>query len=77
MIGAVHFVRFRNLHDQHYQNAVQVFGPPHFVHRRWDNRAHREIAPGDVVVFANGEHDQPVTSNGDDQHYYITEGIGL
>lgn len=48
----VHFVGFR---DDRYWNAARVFGLPHFIHRHWDRRAFREIAPGDVIVFAQGE----------------------
>lgn len=50
-----HFVGFRN---DRYWNAVKVFGPPHFIHPGWDLRAQRDIAPGDVVVFAEGNADQ-------------------
>lgn len=48
----IHFVGFR---DDRYWNAVRVFGRPHFIHRWWDKRARREIAPEDVIVFAEGE----------------------
>lgn len=64
----VHFVRFVEF-DQHYENAVRVFGRPHFVHRHWDHRAQREVAPWDVVVFAKGEPDQkPIPWNYDDSN---------
>jgi hypothetical protein len=52
----VHFVGFS---DDRYWSAVRVFGKPHFIHRGWDKRARRDIGPDDVVVFANGTHDQP------------------
>ncbi len=66
----VHFVRFEGLHDQRFQNAVRVFGKPDFLHRHWDQRAKREIGKGDIVVFAKGDHRQPVTPfNGDDEAY--------
>lgn len=52
---ALHFVGFR---DERYLTAVRVFGAPDFIHRGWDLRAQREIAPGDTVVFANGSADQ-------------------
>jgi hypothetical protein len=48
----IHFVGFR---DDRYWNAVRVFGLPDFIHRGWDLRAQREIAPEDVVVFAGVE----------------------
>ncbi len=48
---AVHFVGFR---DDRYWAAVKVFGRPDFIHRGWDLRARRELADGDVVVFADG-----------------------
>jgi len=51
----LHFVGFR---DDRYLTALRVFGPPDFIHPGWDVRAAREIAPGDVVVFAQGTADQ-------------------
>lgn len=33
-------------------------GLPDFIHRGWDNRARREIADGDTIVFAKGPADQ-------------------
>ncbi|PRD42304.1 hypothetical protein C5748_16975 [Phyllobacterium phragmitis] len=50
-----HFVGFRG---EEYHSAVKAFGLPDFIHRGWDLRAQREIANCDVVVFANGAHDQ-------------------
>lgn len=52
----VHFVGFR---DDRFWNALAIFGPPDFIHRKWDHRAQREIAPGDVAVHADGEWDRP------------------
>lgn len=52
-----HFVGFRG---EEYWSAVKVWGPPAFIHRGWDRRAQRDIAPGDTVVFAKGESNQPV-----------------
>lgn len=67
---ALHFVRFPDRFGRQFQNAVHVFGPPDFLHRLWDRRAQREIAEGDVIVFAKGDQDQPVSPvNGDDEHY--------
>lgn len=51
----VHFVGFK---DDRYWNAVKVFGPPHYIHPGWDMRARREIAPDDLVIFADGPADQ-------------------
>ena len=34
--------------------ATEVFGPPHYLHDRWDVRAEQEHDDGDVVVYANG-----------------------
>ncbi len=48
----VHFIGFK---DDRYWNAVKVFGAPHYIHPGFDMRALREIAPGDVVVFAEGD----------------------
>lgn len=53
----LHFVRFK---DDRFYNAVKTFGPPDFIHRFWDRRAVDEIAPGDVVIFAEGDEMQPV-----------------
>lgn len=53
-----------------YLAAARVFGEPDFLHRKWDNRAQREIADGDVIVFAKGDADQkPSPRNGDDEAY--------
>ena len=52
----VHFIGFK---DDRYWNAVKVFGQPHYVHPGWDLRAFREIAPDDVLVFAEGDENQP------------------
>lgn len=51
----VHFVGFRG---DEYHSAVKVFGKPHFIHRGWDLRAQREIAEGDLIVFACGASDE-------------------
>lgn len=55
MQPCLHFVGFR---DDRYLNAVRVLGPPDFIHRGWDLRAAREIAPGDIIVFAEGDGSQ-------------------
>ena len=55
MARAVHFVGFRG---EEYWTAVKAFGRPDFIHRGWDKRARRELADGDLVVFARGEYDQ-------------------
>lgn len=55
MKQAVHFVGFK---DDRYINAVRAFGLPDFIHRGWDRRANREIADGDLIVFADGPADQ-------------------
>ena len=57
MQHAWHFVGFKN--DRVY-NALSVFGYPDFWHRLWDERAVREVADGDIVLFANGDETQPV-----------------
>ena len=57
----IHFVGFKDpryAKDERYVRACRVFGPPDFLHRGWDMRALREIAPGDIVVFAKGGADQ-------------------
>lgn len=52
-----HFVGFK---DDRYYTAVKVFGKPDFIHRFWDRRAVDEVAPGDVVIFADGDETQAV-----------------
>ncbi len=52
VVRCVHFVGCR---DDSYNNAVRVFGRPHFVHRYWDRRAVGDVAPGDTVVFARAK----------------------
>ena len=53
---AIHFVGFRG---EEWWSAIKVWGRPHFIHMGWDQRAQREIIPGDIVIFATGEADQP------------------
>lgn len=48
---AVHFVGFKG---NEFRRAVQVFGEPDFIHRKWDVRAQQEVVEGDVAVFARG-----------------------
>lgn len=70
MTAVTHFVGFPDNHGRQYQNAVRVFGWPAFMHRFWDQRAQRDIADEDAVVFASGDEHQPVRKfNGDDQFY--------
>ncbi|MXO57794.1 hypothetical protein [Pontixanthobacter gangjinensis] len=47
----LHFVGFR---DDRYWNAVRIWGEPDAIHEAWDQYAADEIAPGDVVIFAEG-----------------------
>ncbi|OWK27593.1 hypothetical protein [Sphingomonas dokdonensis] len=66
---AVHFVAFRG---DEYWSAVKLWGRPAFIHRRWDQRARRELHPADTVVFAKGtSQDTPSQFNGAD----IEEGL--
>ena len=55
MARCTHFVGFC---DDHYLAAVRAFGRPDFIHRGWDLRARREIADGDLIVFAQGDSEQ-------------------
>ncbi|MGB3739159.1 MAG: hypothetical protein WA948_07380 [Pontixanthobacter sp.] len=52
MRAMIHFIGFR---DDRYWNAVRVFGAPDYIHEAWDTYAANDIAPGDMVVFAEGE----------------------
>jgi hypothetical protein len=72
----VQFVRFSRF-DQRYWNAVAIFGQPAFLHQKWDRRTAREIADGDLVVFAKGDADQEVSEfNGDDEYYSVAGSPG-
>ena len=57
---AIHFVGFRG---EEFWSAVRVWGRPDFVHPGWDPRAAREIAEGDIVVFAAGDPARPAARN--------------
>lgn len=60
----LHFVGFRG---EEFWSAVGIWGRPDFIHRRWDHRAQREIAPDDIVIFAVGTEEDPLSQfNGDD-----------
>lgn len=62
VIMAVHFFAFVE-HSDSWHRAIAVFGPPAFVHRRWDVRAKLggDFDPEvDVFVFAKGtDADEP------------------
>jgi hypothetical protein len=65
---AVHFVGFKG---EEFRRAVQVFGEPDFVHRKWDVRAQQEVVAGDVAVFARGtSNDTAVHPSFDDSCYF-------
>jgi hypothetical protein len=55
MRSCIHFVGFRG---DEYSRAIRIWGLPDFIHPGWDLRARREIADGDVVIFAAGDADQ-------------------
>jgi hypothetical protein len=57
MKNATHFIGFR---DDRFNTAIRVFGKPDFIHRFWDYRATVEVAPGDRVIFADKDENQPV-----------------
>ena len=56
-ISMLHFIGFKG---DEFNRAKRVFGPPDFVHRRWDARAACEVCEGDVAVFATGDEHSPV-----------------
>ncbi len=63
-VRCVHYVGFRG---DEFARARRLFGGLVFIHRCWDRRAARDIGPGDVVIFAEGDETQPLArSNGDD-----------
>lgn len=45
-----------------------LFGPPDFYHRVWDQRAQREVADHDTVVFAKYDPTHPSRFNYDDSN---------
>ena len=55
MKSALHFVGFKG---DEYTRARRVFGSPDFVHRQNDARLWGDVAPGDLVVIANGAEDR-------------------
>lgn len=64
MNRCLHFIAFRG---EEFWSAVRIWGRPDFIHPAWDRRAQREIARGDVVVFAAGsEADEPSIRNASD-----------
>lgn len=67
MKGALHFVGVFHpavRADPRFDYMARIFGPPDFVHRRFDRRARDEIVPGDVAIFADGLTDaSPVEAN--------------
>lgn len=63
-----HFVGFK---DDRYHAAVRAFGRPDFVHRFWDRRAVDEIAPGDRVIFADGDEHQTIREHAYDDSAFF------
>lgn len=61
----VHFVGFRG---EEYWSAVRIWGLPDVYHRVWDQRALREIAACDTVVFAKYDPARPSPYNYDDSN---------
>jgi len=67
-----HVVGFRG--DEGHSTR-RVFGEHDFIHMRWHHRAQREIAPGDIVVFAKNDSTQPPSEwTGDDMRETV-EGL--
>ncbi len=64
----IHFVGFK---DDRWWSAVKVFGRPDYIHRFWDARAAAEIAPNDIVVFAEGDESTPVREFAYDDSAYF------
>ena len=65
----VHFIGFKG---DEYARAQRVFGPPDFVHRLYDARVKHggEVAPGDTLIFANGEEQRTrAHTYNDSQHF--------
>lgn len=61
---AIHFIGFKP-GTQDWWNAVRIFGEPHFIHRKWDERAFYggEIDwENDTLIFAGKEREDVVHS---------------
>jgi hypothetical protein len=73
MTPALHFVGF---HGDEYTRAVRVFGKPDFIHYQWDARARDDVDWDiDVVVFAVGDENQPVTKGSwNDSNFFVVGG---
>ena len=55
-----HFIGFRG---EEYNSAIKIFGPPDYIHPRYDTSAFAEINKSDLVIFAKGDADQ-IIKNG-------------
>lgn len=53
----MHFVGIK---DERIAYATRYFGPPDFLHRWFDKRVGGDIAPGDDVIFGEGDENSPV-----------------
>lgn len=62
---ALHFIGFKG---DEYTRACAIFGHPDFIHRHNDPRLRfgGEIAPHDMLIYANGSEDQPSRFSFDD-----------
>ena len=66
---AVHFIGFKN--STQFHRAVNVFGTPDFIHRKWDVRAKQEVVNGDVAIFATGSvNDTAIHPSFDDSSFF-------
>lgn len=66
---AVHFIGFKD--NTQFNRAIQVFGVPDFIHRKWDVRARQEVVNGDTAVFATGNvTDKAVHPSFDDSCFF-------
>ena len=70
--SCVHFVGFKG---DEYISAVRVFGRPDFIHRKNDVRLvfGGELAPHDVVVYANGSENAVMLSAVDDSNIDVAK----
>lgn len=68
----VHFVGFKG---DEFTSAVRVFGRPDFIHRKNDVRLvfGGELAPHDVVVYANGSENAVMLSAVDDSNIDVAK----
>ena len=65
---ALHFVNFRG---DEYWSGIRIWGLPDFIHRSYDRRCLDDVAPGDMIVFAQGDETQEVLPSWNDSNFFV------